>query len=143
MSRNILLVVNAAALLVGACSAEPLSVDRCNIRLAAISPDPARLAVGQAVTLEPQLTPAPACLPTDAQPANFRWTSDHPGVATIDALTGRVTAIGAGTAQITLATARTHTLLTQSSVQVDADEIARASSLTRNAADRPRRAGIP
>jgi uncharacterized protein YjdB len=40
-------------------------------------------------------------------------------VATIDALTGRVTAIGAGTAQITLITAKTHTLLTQSSVQVD------------------------
>jgi uncharacterized protein YjdB len=40
-------------------------------------------------------------------------------VATIDALTGRVTAIGAGTAQITLVTAETHTLFTQSSVQVD------------------------
>jgi hypothetical protein len=119
MSHNVLLVVSAAALLAAACSAEPLSVDRCNIRLAVISPDPARLEVGQAVTLEAQLTPAPACLPADAQSANFRWTSDHPGVATIDALTGRVTAIGAGTAQITLVTARKHTLLTESSVQVD------------------------
>jgi hypothetical protein len=114
-----LLVVNGAALLAAACSPAPLSVDRCNIRLAVISPDPARLAVGQAVTLEAQLTPAPACLPADAQSADFRWTSDHPGVATIDALTGRVTAIGVGTAQITLVTARTHTLLTQSSVRVD------------------------
>lgn len=119
MSHNILRVVPAAALLVAACNAEPLNPDRCNIRLAVISPDPVRLAVGQAVTLEAQVTPAPACLPTDAQSANFRWTSDHPGVATIDALTGRVVATGAGTAQITLETAKTHTLLTQSSVQVD------------------------
>jgi Big-like domain-containing protein len=119
MSHNMLLVVTAAACLAAACSAEPLSVDRCNIRLAVISLDPARLEVGQAVTLEAQLTPAPACLPADAEFANFRWTSDDPGVASIDALTGRVTAIGAGTAQITLVTAKTHTLLTQSSVQVD------------------------
>lgn len=118
MSRTMLLVVNAAAALVAACSAEPLSVDRCNIRLAAISPDPARLEVGQAVILEAQLVPSPACLPADAQAANFRWTSDHPEVAAVDALTGRVTATGAGSAQITLATAQTHSLLTQSSVQV-------------------------
>ncbi len=119
MSHNILLVVTAVAWLAAACGAEPLGVDRCNIRLAVISPDPAKLEVGQAVTLEAQLTPAPACLPADAQSANFRWTSDHPGVAAIDALTGRVTAIGAGTAQITLVTAKTHTRLTQGSVQVD------------------------
>jgi hypothetical protein len=119
MSHKMLLVLNAAAMLAAACSAEPLSVDRCNIRLAVISPDPARLAIGQAVTLEAQLTPAPACLPADARPANFRWASDQPEVATIVALTGRVTAIGAGTAQIRLVTAETHTLLTQSSVQVD------------------------
>jgi hypothetical protein len=57
MSLNKLHVVNAAALLAAACSSAPLSVDRCNIRLAVISPDPARLQVGQAVTLEAQLTP--------------------------------------------------------------------------------------
>jgi hypothetical protein len=118
MSRRILLLVNAVALLAIGCSAEPLSVDRCNIRLAVIAPDPARLEVGQAVTLEAQVAPAPACLPADSQSVNFRWTSDHLEVATVDALTGRVTAIGAGTAQITLTTAKTHTLLTQSSVQV-------------------------
>ena len=110
--------MTATAWLAAACGSEPLSVDRCNIRLAVISPDPARLGVGQAVTLEAQVAPAPACLPADAQAANFRWTSDQPQVATIDALTGRVTAIGPGTAQITLVTAKTHTLLTQSSVQV-------------------------
>src|SRR6476469_7740528 len=119
MSHNILRVVNAVALLAAACNAEPLSVDRCNIRLAVISPDPARLEVGQAVTLEAQLTPAPACLPPDAQSANFRWASDHPGVATVEALPGRVTSIGAGTAQITLGTAQQRTLVTQSAVQVD------------------------
>jgi hypothetical protein len=107
MSYKILFAVSATALLVPACSAETLNPDRSNIRLAAISPDPARLEVGQAVILEAQLAPAPACLPADAQSPDFRWTSDHPGVATIDALTGRVTAIGAGPAQITLVTAKT------------------------------------
>jgi hypothetical protein len=119
MAHNVLRVVNAAALLAAACNTEPLSVDRCNLRLAVISPDPASLEVGQAVILEAQLTPAPACLPVDAQSANLRWTSDHPEVATVDALTGRVLATGTGTAQITLVTAKTHTLLTQSSVRVD------------------------
>ena len=43
MSHNARLVVNAIALLAAACNAEPIGVDRCNIRLAVISPDPARL----------------------------------------------------------------------------------------------------
>jgi hypothetical protein len=119
MSRSAWLVAATVVLLVVACGAEPLNPDRCNLRLAVISPDPARLEVGETLILEAQLTPAPACLPADAQAANFRWTSDHPEVATIDALTGRLTARGTGTAQITVVTARTHTLLTQSSVQVD------------------------
>jgi hypothetical protein len=119
MSPNILLAGLAAAWLAAACSAEPLNPDRCNIRLAVIIPDPARLEIGQAVTLEAQLTPAAACLPADARSDNIRWTSDRPEVATVDALTGLVTAVGAGTAQITLVTAQTHTLLTQSLVQVD------------------------
>ena len=118
MSHKMLLV-SSVALLAAACNAEPLNVDRCNIRLAIISPDPARLVVGQTVALEAQLAPSPACLPDDAQSANFRWTSDHPEVATVDALTGRTMATGAGTAQIMLVTARTRTLLTQSSVQVE------------------------
>jgi uncharacterized protein YjdB len=100
-----------------ACGAEPLTPDRCNIRLAIISPDPATLEVGQAVTLQAQLA-ASTCLPPDAQPSNLRWQSDNPGVATIDAVTGRVIAIQSGTAQMTLLTAHTHTLLTQSSVVV-------------------------
>jgi hypothetical protein len=119
MTHKILLAVTAAAWLAAACRAEPFNVDRCNIRLAVISPDPARLDVGQTVALEAQVAPAPACLPNDAQPGNLRWTSDHPEVATIDALTGRVLATGTGTAQILLVTAKTHTQLTQSSVQVD------------------------
>ncbi len=118
MSHKVSFLVNAAALLAVGCSPEPLGVDRCNIRLAVITPDPARLELGQAVTLEAQVSPAPACLPPDAQSANFRWKSDRPGVAIVDALTGRVTATGTGTAQITLTTAKTGTLLTQGSVQV-------------------------
>lgn len=51
MSHHMVFTVCAAGLLAAACSAEPLNPDRCNIRLAAISPDPARLEVGQAITL--------------------------------------------------------------------------------------------
>ena len=117
MSGSPWLLILTGWLLVVACSAEPLNPDRCNIRLAVISPDPATLKIGEAVTLEAQLT-ASTCLPPDAQPSNLRWLSDNPGVATIDAITGRVIAVQAGTAQITLLTATTHTLLTQSSVVV-------------------------
>lgn len=116
-SRAWLLVVTAAFLGV-ACGAEPLNPDQCNIRLAVISPDPATLEVGQAVTLQAQLTEASTCLPPDAQPSNLRWRSENPGVASIDAVTGRVIAVRAGEVQMTLFTANTHTLLTQSSVVV-------------------------
>ena len=117
MSSCATLLALTGALLVVACGAEPLIPDRCNIRLAVISPDPATLTVGQAVTLEAQLTSS-TCLPADAQPGNLRWRSDNPGVAAIDGITGRVSAVGAGTAQVTLLTATTQTLLTQSSVVV-------------------------
>jgi uncharacterized protein YjdB len=103
-----------------ACGAEPINPDRCTIRLAVISPDPALLQVGEAVTLEAQLTEASSCLPPDAQPRNFRWQSDNPGVATVDAGTGRVSAVQNGSAQVTLLTAATHTVLTQSAVVVGA-----------------------
>jgi hypothetical protein len=118
MSSNASLLVTAGAFVVVACGSEPLNPDRCNIRLAVISPDPATLEVGQAVTLQAQVAEAPACLPRDAQAGNLRWRSDNPGVATIDAVTGRVTAVRAGTTEVTLFTVNTHTLLTQSSVVV-------------------------
>jgi hypothetical protein len=109
VSHKLRLVLNAGALLVAACSSgEPLFPDRCNIRLATIMPDPATLEVGQTVTLEAQLTDSPECLPSDATPANLRWTSDSPSVAGIDSLTGRLTATAAGTAQINLFTSFTH-----------------------------------
>ena len=117
MSRSASLLVAAGTLLVVACGAEPVTPDRCNIRLAVISPDPARLNVGQAVSLQAQLT-ASTCLPPDAQASTLRWQSDNPEVATIDAVTGRVTAIQAGVALVTLLTVNTRTLLTQSSVVV-------------------------
>jgi hypothetical protein len=117
MSRSGWLLVVTGAVLLVACGAEPLNPDLCNIRLAVISPDPATLEVGQAVTLQAQLTGS-TCLPPDAQPSNLRWRSDNPAVATIDAVTGRVMAIQAGVAQITLVTVNTQTLLTHSSVVV-------------------------
>ena len=100
------------------CGQTPVMPDQCNIRLAVISPDPATLMVGQEVTLEAQLSPSPACLPTDAEPGSLRWSSDDAGIATVDETSGRVKAVRAGSAEVSLTTAMTHTLLTTSRIQV-------------------------
>jgi hypothetical protein len=112
-------VLFAGALMVSAAcgsGSEPINPDQCFIRLAVISPDPARLLVGESVTLEAKLTDAPACLPSDA--GSLRWTSADPMTATVDALSGPVTAVRPGTTEITLTTAITHTPLALSSVDV-------------------------
>ena len=96
----------------------PVLPDRCNIRLAVVSPDPATLTVGQEVTLEAQLAASPDCLPADAKAGSLRWTSENSGVATIDAASGHVKALSVGTTQVSLETAITHTFLTTSVVQV-------------------------
>jgi hypothetical protein len=104
--------------LLASCEEAPVMPDHCNVRLAVVNPDPATLMVGQEVTLEAQLTASPECLPADASPGSLRWTSNNTGVATADAESGRVKAISNGSAEISLTTARTHTLLTTSTVQV-------------------------
>jgi hypothetical protein len=108
----------AALPIIAGCEQGPVNPDRCNIRLAIVTPDPATLAVGQEVTLDPQLTSARDCLPADARPGSLRWASDDPAVATINPVSGRVTAVSAGTTGISLTTATTHTLLTTSTIQV-------------------------
>ena len=92
--------------------------DRCNIRLAVVTPDPATLVVGQEVTLEAQLTSSAECLPVDARVGNLRWTSETSGVAVVDPVSGHVKALSAGATQISLQTAVTHTMLGTSVVQV-------------------------
>jgi hypothetical protein len=110
-------VLLAGALIVSeGCGPEPINPDQCFLRLAVISPDPARLRVGEDVTLEAVVTDAPACLPSDV--GSLRWTSADPGTATVDALSGHVSAVRPGATEITLTTAVTHTPLAQSSVDV-------------------------
>ncbi len=108
----------AALPLIAGCEQGPVNPDQCNIRLAVVTPDPATLTVGQEVTLEPQLTSARDCLPADAQLSSLRWASDDPAIATVDPVSGRVTAVGAGTTGVSLTTATTHTLLNTSTIQV-------------------------
>jgi Big-like domain-containing protein len=100
------------------CEQAQFMPDRCNIRLAVVSPDPATLMVGQEVTLDAQLTASQDCLPADAEPGSLRWASKDSGIATADAVSGRVRAINAGTTEISLTTATTHTLLATSTIQV-------------------------
>lgn len=111
------LVLSGLAVL-ASCEESPVMPDRCNIRLAVVSPDPATLMVGQEVTLEAQLTASPACLPADTEAGSLRWASQNSGVAAVDAVSGHVRALTAGTTQVSLTTAKTHTLLTTSMVQV-------------------------
>jgi Big-like domain-containing protein len=116
MRANVLLA--GAVLVSWGCGSEPINPDQCFIRLAVISPDPARLRVGEGVTLEAVVTDAPACLPPDA--GSLRWTSTDPATATVDALSGHVSAVRPGITEITLTTAVTHTPLALSSVDVSA-----------------------
>jgi hypothetical protein len=101
-----------------ACGEAPVDPDRCNIRLALVSPDPATLSVGQEVTLEAQLTASPNCLPADAKIGTLRWSIGNSEVAAIDAVSGQLRALGPGATEVSLKTATTQTLLTTSVVQV-------------------------
>jgi hypothetical protein len=117
-SRGWLWVGLGAWLLVASCDQAQLVPDHCNIRLAAVSPDPATLMVGQEIALDAKLTSSPDCLPADAELGNLRWSSQDPGVATVDAMSGRSRGVHAGTTMISLTTATSHTLLTTSTIQV-------------------------
>ena len=46
-------------------------------------------------------TPTLATVPANTKPGAIAWTSDKPAVATVDAATGKVTAVAKGTAVIT------------------------------------------
>jgi hypothetical protein len=109
------------AFLVCACGeSEFTTVDRCFIRLAVIEPDPAVLHRGEEVVLHAALTASPECLPPDATPSTLRWFAENPMIASVDSLTGRVTARQAGATQVLLRTARTRTQLTSAEVRVSA-----------------------
>lgn len=59
-------------------------------------PSTLTLTVGQDSTLTPVITPS------DAKPKSIKWTSDTPGVASVDASSGKISAKSAGTAKITV-----------------------------------------
>lgn len=107
------------AFLVCACG-DGLNVDQCFIRLAVIEPDPAVLGIGEEVALHATLAAARECLPPDATPSALRWFAENPMIASVDSLTGRVTARQPGATQVLLRTARTRTQLTSSEVRVSA-----------------------
>jgi hypothetical protein len=110
------LIVGGLPVLAG-CADSPVMPDRCNIRLAVISPDPATLTVGQELTLEAQLTASASCLPADADAGNLRWASETT-VAAVDSVSGHVKALRAGTTQVSLKTVTTHVVLATSVVEV-------------------------
>jgi hypothetical protein len=118
MGRVIKVMPSLVAGILWSCTGNPTNPDECNIRLAIVSSDPAVLAVGDAVTLRAELTEASGCLPADARAGQVRWTVDDPAVATVDSLTGHLTAVRVGTATVSLVGAVMRTSLAQVAVQV-------------------------
>lgn len=91
-----------------ACSspADLEELDRCWMDAAPISPQPASLRVGDTVTLSARLGEPRECLPPNLEPAVWRWTSEAPAVATIDSLSGLLTARAPGETWIRVRHAR-------------------------------------
>jgi hypothetical protein len=118
MGRVVTVMLSSAAGILWGCTSNPTNPDECNIRLAIVSPDPAVLAVGDAVTLQAELTEVTGCLPADARAGQLRWTTDDTMIATVDSLTGRLTAVQVGTATVSLLGAVTRTSLAHVAVQV-------------------------
>ena len=108
------------AFLVCACESGMTTVDRCFIRLAVIEPDPVVLQSGEEVVLHAALTASPECLPPDATPSTLRWSAENTTIASVDSLTGRVTAGQQCATQVLLRTAKTRTQLTSVEVRVNA-----------------------
>lgn len=107
------------ALLLCACESQA-NVDRCFIRLAVVQPDPVVLRSGEEVVLHAVLTSSRECLPPDATPTTLRWSTADPTIASVDSLTGRLTAHQQGGTEVLVRTARTRTPLTSAGVLVNA-----------------------
>ncbi len=88
------LIIAAAA-----CSDTAKMTDMCNIKIVDITPPSASLHVGNTVTLQAAYTGTGPCIPTTPV-TSLRWSSSAPAIVTIDAVTGTVTAVAAGSAEI-------------------------------------------
>jgi Bacterial Ig-like domain (group 2) len=86
--------------LAGACADTTNLPDRCFVIVASVAPAAPALAVDDTVRLAATYSNVAAeCLP--AVPASsLVWRSSDAGVATVDSASGLVTAIAAGTAQV-------------------------------------------
>ena len=85
------------ALLLGGCGL--VGPEVCTRELGwRVSPDEVELSVGQSTTVRAE---AFSCGGKEALEVEMRWTSGDPQVATVERITGRVTATGNGTTVIT------------------------------------------
>lgn len=98
--------------LCAACSAEsdfgPLDV--CWMDAAPISPPPSSLVVGDTVTLSARLGEPRDCLPPNLEPVVWRWTSENPAIATVDSVSGLLSARAVGETWIRVQHARAATV---------------------------------
>lgn len=89
-------VVLSGAVVLGGCGV--LDPDLCTGDLSwRVTPTEANLAVGKSVIVEAE---ALGCGGREPLEEEMRWASEDPAVATVNAMTGRVTAEGAGTTKI-------------------------------------------
>ena len=94
---NALLALAAfGALAAGACASDGSGPETCDITVS-FTPAAPRLATGDSLQLAAVLSRPPGC---PSSPVTLSWTSSDPGMVTVDAVTGLVTAKAAGTVTI-------------------------------------------
>ena len=72
--------------------------DYCNVRIVDFTPGIPTMRVGDTLTVHASYTATP-CAP-DVPASSLRWTSSAPQIVSVDSLTGKLTAHGAGSASL-------------------------------------------
>ncbi|MEP6573376.1 MAG: hypothetical protein ABJD11_11800 [Gemmatimonadota bacterium] len=94
-----------------------MNPDRCNVRIATISPVAPSVGRGTSLSLSASYLAALPCRPNVPASA-LHWLSSSPGVVTVDSITGVVTARSSGTAVLSVHAPGTIKVLAETQVMV-------------------------
>src|SRR4051812_39050965 len=108
-----------AVLVLAGCGNGYVLDDRCLVDLAPITARTNIVAVGDTVTFAAELGPAD-CLPAGVEPAEWRWFSDNPNIATIDPVSGVALGKGPGYTSIRVVHAHEPAVASSAILQVGA-----------------------
>ena len=107
----------AVAVFLAGCGDGVVLDDRWLVDLAPITARTNVIGVGDTVTYKAELGPAD-CLPAGVEPAEWRWSSDDPNIATIDPISGVALGVGPGYTPIRVAHAREPSVASSALLQV-------------------------